>query len=205
MAFSKTISTIIVFLLLAACVTINVYFPEAAADSAARTIVRDVVGKTEVEIKQEVPAQDNGAAITPADSQKLSAATVILNLFVSSAHAAEADININTPVINQIRASLKARQPQMQPFFQSGALGLTRDGLIGVHNPAAIPLKDRNRVKKLVADDNRDRNALYKEIAKANGHPEWEGDIRRTFAKVWVEEFPPKTWYQGGTGSWQQK
>jgi uncharacterized protein YdbL (DUF1318 family) len=66
-------------------------------------------------------------------------------------------------------------------------------------------LKDRNRVKKLVADENRDRNGLYREIARANGHPEWEPDIRNTFARVWVEESRPGIWYQDAGGQWQRK
>ena len=44
MSHIKTLISFTIFLLLAACVTINVYFPAAAADSAARTIVRDVLG-----------------------------------------------------------------------------------------------------------------------------------------------------------------
>ena len=63
----------------------------------------------------------------------------------------------------------------------------------------------RNQVKKLVADENADRAKLYREIASANGHPEWEGDVRTTFAKVWVQEAPPGYWYQDGGGKWKQR
>jgi uncharacterized protein YdbL (DUF1318 family) len=60
-------------------------------------------------------------------------------------------------------------------------------------------------MKKLVADENRDRAALYREIARANGHPEWEKDVRSTFARVWQEEARRGYWIQLGNGSWKQK
>ena len=50
----------------------------------------------------------------------------------------------------------------------------------------------------------RDRKALYAEIARANDRPEWEAEIRATFARVWVEEVAAGTWYQAN-GSWVQK
>ncbi len=201
----KTLVSCMTLLALASCVTINVYFPAAAADSAARTIVRDVLG--------EQPAANKENAAEPADKDSsfemrytpwVGVFGGLLHLVIPQAHA-KADININTPVINKLRASLKARQPQLQAFFNSGALGLTNNGLVAVRKLGSIPLKDRNRVRKLVADENKDRNALYKEIAVANGHPEWAPDIQKTFAKVWVQESPSGIWYQDSNGDWKQK
>jgi hypothetical protein len=45
---------------------------------------------------------------------------------------------------------------------------------------------------------------VYREVAVANGHPEWEGQIREVFAKQWVASARPGWWYQSG-GSWKQK
>jgi hypothetical protein len=55
-----------------------------------------------------------------------------------------------------------------------------------------------------VADDNRDRKAVYREVAVANGHPEWEGQIRDVFARQWIASAHKGWWYQSG-GSWKQK
>ena len=44
-----------------------------------------------------------------------------------------------------------------------------------------------------------------KAIAKANGHPEWEPDVRNTFARTWIEEAATGWWYQNAAGKWQQK
>ncbi len=44
MVRTKTIVAQRLFLLLASCVTVNIYFPAAEAETAASTIVRDVLG-----------------------------------------------------------------------------------------------------------------------------------------------------------------
>ena len=202
---TKSIGTITIAVLLASCVTINVYFPAAAADTAARTIVRDVLGdQLDVPTEQQPPLQDKGSHLQRQLKPLTRLLTGVINTLVAPARA-QADINIDTPVIAQLRASLKQRQPRLRPYFNTGALGLTRDGLVGTHDVGAVPLKERNRFKKLVADENKDRNALYKEIARANGQPAWEPDIRKTFARVWVEEAPKGVWYQTSAGKWQKK
>ena len=63
-------------------------------------------------------------------------------------------------------------------------IGFTQDGLIEVRDQNLIPLPERNAARKLVAEENADRVALYREIAVANNHPEWEADIRTTFAAL---------------------
>lgn len=117
---------------------------------------------------------------------------------------AAADLEINTPAISALKSSMQARHAQLSPHFSSGAVGLTRDGLIAVHDANAVPLKDRQAVNSLVAAENNDRNAMYKEIASANGHPEWESEVRGTFAQRWVQKAQGGWWYQDG-GGWAKK
>jgi uncharacterized protein YdbL (DUF1318 family) len=101
---------------------------------------------------------------------------------------------------------MQARFGQLEPHFASGAVGLTADGLIEIRDANAAPLAERAGIRALVAEDNRDRNALYAAIARANGHPEWEADIRRTFARRWVERGAQPGWfYQDASGAWRQK
>ena len=67
-------------------------------------------------------------------------------------------------------------------------------------------LPDRGVLTRLVSEDNADREALYTEIAKANGHPEWAADIRKTFSRRWVERGARPGWYyQNASGGWVQK
>lgn len=129
---------------------------------------------------------------------------VLLMLAASWAMAA-ADLELNTPAVTSIRSSMHARHEQMRPLYASGAIGLTRDGLVAVHDANAIPLKDRQSVNSLVSAENDDRNALYKEIAIANGHPEWEAEVRSTFALRWAQKAPGGWWYQDAGGAWVKK
>jgi uncharacterized protein YdbL (DUF1318 family) len=88
--------------------------------------------------------------------------------------------------------------------FDSGALGFTEDGLISVRDAGKLELKDRVSMNAAVADDNRDRKAVYREVAVANGHPEWEAQIRNVFAKQWVDSARSGWWYES-SGGWKQK
>lgn len=117
---------------------------------------------------------------------------------------AAADLEINTPAISSLKASMQARHGQLAAHYASGAVGLTRDGLVAVRDANAVPLKDRQGVNALVSAENNDRNALYKEIASANGHPEWEAEVRSTFAQRWVQKAQGGWWYQDG-GGWAKK
>jgi uncharacterized protein YdbL (DUF1318 family) len=69
----------------------------------------------------------------------------------------------------------------------------------------AVPLAARQSVNGLIAAENQDRNALYREIARANSHPEWEADIRSTFGQRWIELARSGWWYQGADGGWVKK
>jgi len=201
MKHKSIISSFLFGLALSACVTINIYFPAAAAEDAARVIVRDVLNDEEVEVNKDSNEQ---TYYQKTDSFGYLVAASILNLIISPAHA-EADININTPAISALRASMKKRAASLKPHYASGAVGLTSNANVKIRDQSSISLKQRNQVKKMVADENKERGALYAEIARANNHPEWEAEIRATFAKVWVEEVAAGTWYQNASGDWAQK
>lgn len=190
-------------LLLASCVTINIYFPAAAAEEAARTIVRDVLGKDVEEETTPVPEDAQSAVEAPA---MLRLAGQVLEALVPSAHAAgEADIDISSPAIKRLRNSMAKRQRQLDDFYRSGAVGFANNGDLDIRDAGAVPLRERGRMKKLVADENDDRAALYREIARANNHPEWEKEVRKTFARVWRQEARKGYWIQRPNGNWKQK
>lgn len=193
-------------LLLASCVTINVYFPAAEAQQAAKEFVEDVIG--------EPPAgAGGGSASVPREALPQ---WVLLRrewrfdpvgVFIGSAHAQErADITIRTPAIQAIQQRMAERfQSTLAPLFDSGALGFGNDGLVVLRDPAKVPLAQRTVATQAVADENRDRRAVYREIAVANGKPEWEEQIRQTFAREWVAQARAGWWYQDSAGNWKQK
>jgi uncharacterized protein YdbL (DUF1318 family) len=180
-------------LLLSACVTINVYFPAAEAEEAAREFVDKVIGE-----KSGDPPPPPAETRPPGLS--------VLGFLIADAHAQSADISLKTPAILAIQERMAQRfQSQLAPAFDAGALGFSNDGLIVVRDATQIGLRERAAVNQALAEDNRDRNALYREIAVANGHPEWEGQIRETFARQWVAGARAGWWYQDAGGTWQQR
>lgn len=196
----------------AGCVTINVYFPAAAAEQAADRFIQDVLGEAVdehgAELKPQVqPDPDTAGSSTVEPLHwSLRGLAGVLDLVVSEAHAQQADIDINTPQINTIKRRMENRlQNQLRPYFESGALGFTVDGMIAIRDRAAVPLSERRALENLVAEDNRDRAAVYREIAVANGHPEWEEQIRATFARRWIGNAPGGWYYQDSSGGWVQK
>jgi uncharacterized protein YdbL (DUF1318 family) len=128
----------------------------------------------------------------------------IAALLAAPVALAAADLEINTPAIAALESSMQARYAQLAGYYASGAVGLTRDGLVAVRDANAVPLAQRQGVNALVAAENKDRNALYKEIASTNGHPEWEPEVRNTFAQRWVQKAQSGWWYQGASG-WTKK
>ena len=193
-------------LALSACVTINVYFPAAAAEKAADKIIEDVWGgdkSSESETKREDNKQ-TALRDTAGQRMLLAAAASVLDFIVSPAHA-QANLNVDTPAIRQLTQSMEARHAQLKKYYDAGSIGLTRDGLVQVRDQNLVPLPERNSVRKLVAEENADRTKLYREIAAANGHSEWEADIRTTFAERWASKAPAGWWDQDESGAWKQK
>jgi uncharacterized protein YdbL (DUF1318 family) len=194
---------------LAACVTINIYFPAAAAEKAADRIIEDVWGKPVEEGGEGQPApapEGEQQSRAPGSLDGAPAwAVALLDILVPPAHAAEPDFDISSPGIRSIQASMRGRHGRLAPYYNSGAVGLTKDGEVAIVDPGAISLRERNQVRQLVADENADRDALYREIARANGHPEWESKIRETFARRWIANAQRGWKVQDASGNWRGK
>jgi len=197
--------------LLAACVTVNVYFPAAAAEQAADRIIDTVTSQPAGANPDETtPAKaPPHSRLAPVGDQRilLAAAGAVLDFLIAPAQAqASPNLEISDPQTRAVTASMQRRFADLKKYFDSGVIGLTADGQVAIRDQNGIPLAERAVVARLVTEDNRDRATLYSEIAKANKHPEWEPDIRRTFARRWVERGAQPGWYyQDSGGRWVQK
>jgi uncharacterized protein YdbL (DUF1318 family) len=189
-------------LFLTACVTINIYFPAAAAEKVADEIIKGIQAEKNggSEQKEGVVPQSKVDGLQIVIYQWVDN---IFNVIISPAHAEAADLSVNTAGIRKLRGRMQARFASLKPFYQQGNVGIMADGfLVGKGN---ISLKSRNKVKKLVAAENKDRQSLYQEIANANGHPEWFAQIKATFATRWVGNAKAGWFYQTSTGIWKKK
>lgn len=190
-------------LLLVACVTINVYFPAAAAQAAADRVIDEVWGGQAAPAPVAPPAElaPTSSLVLPG-AQEL--ARRVLDFVVPGAQAADPDLDISSPGIQRLTDSMEARFPALSPYYASGAVGLMADGYIVVRDANLVPLPERNKVRTLVANENADRAALYHELAVANGQPQWESQIRSVFAKRWIAR-ARAGWYVQDGGNWKQK
>ncbi len=208
---------LLILCLLAACVTVNVYFPAAAAEQAADRIIDTVTSQPGGTISNDKTRSNDAtpgkappnSRLTSTGEQPvlLAAAGALLNLLIPAAEAqASPNLEVSDPQIRAVTASMQQRFGALKKYFDAGVIGLTADGQVAVRDQNAIALADRAVVARLVTEDNRDRATLYAELAKANKHPEWEPDIRRTFARRWVERGAQAGWYYQDTGGkWVQK
>jgi uncharacterized protein YdbL (DUF1318 family) len=130
---------------------------------------------------------------------------LVLLLGIMGTAAAQANLEINTPAIAALKSSMQQRHTQLLPLYSSGAVGLTRDGNVALRDANTVPLAQRAQVNGLIAAENQDRAALYREIAQANKHPEWESEIRTTFAQRWIDRAQPGWYYQNASGAWVRK
>jgi uncharacterized protein YdbL (DUF1318 family) len=192
------ISVLSVFVV--ACVTINVYFPEAAAVEAADRIIDKVRGEDEAGTTSHNPVSPQQPA-----PLLLSLANGISSFLISDANAQDnVDFDKPSPEKQALENSLASRFPSLRPYLDSGAIGLSDAGLLEFRDRNLVPLKDRNQVVQLLAAQNNDWNALYAEIAALNNHPEWQDSIRRTFAERWIAK-ADRGWYYREGGTWKQK
>ncbi|MGB0220285.1 MAG: YdbL family protein [Sinimarinibacterium flocculans] len=187
----------------AACVTINVYFPAAAAEKAADRIIDDVWGDSAA------PAPAGGETSSLTGGTLLVAAAGALKWtldgLIPAAEAAEPNLDATSPEITRLKTQMERRFTDLKPLLDQGLVGLGADGFVAVRDPSAVPLAERNRVRTLVGNENADRAALYREIAVANGQPQWETQIREVFAARWIAKAQPGWWYQNDSGAWAQK
>ncbi|MGH8117852.1 MAG: YdbL family protein [Rhodanobacteraceae bacterium] len=197
--------------LLAGCVTVNVYFPAAQAQQAADQVIGNIMG-SDSSGATPAPAASTHPAPTPSAKPASSGleplAARVVRALIPAAYAAEPQVNlhIQTPAIQAIEARMRTRfQSIMRGLLQSGAVGFTNNGDVAIRDASKIPLAERSQATQAVAQENADRAELYKQIAIANGHPEWAQRMRETFARQWISRERPGWYYQDASGKWQQK
>jgi uncharacterized protein YdbL (DUF1318 family) len=188
--------------LLASCVTVNIYFPAAAIQEAADRIVDDVRRTPEQKPEQ---SPDQKTEPDP-DKKSLLDRFRLVNLGPSDAHAGAVDVNVSTPAIRALKGSMATRFAQLQPFYAKGAVGETNNGLVAARDTGVLSLKEKADLNRLVDEENRDRRSLYAEIIRANKiDPAQLGEVQRLFANSWRDKSSPGWWIQQDGGQWVKK
>ncbi len=187
-----------------ACVTINVYFPEAAIKDLSQQI-EDQVQKEAA--KQQPPSE--APAPAPADKPKGGSASLLdLALGATPASAEEvAAPEVSSPAIRKIIESRAARVAQINAFKAQGVIGESNRALLEPRSLDKLAdLKARAQVQQLVKAENADRDALFKEIAAAkNVDLSQLPKIQETYAATLRDNARPGDWIQLPDGTWKQK
>jgi uncharacterized protein YdbL (DUF1318 family) len=179
------------------CVTVNIYFPAAAIQKAADQIVDDV---RKIPEQQPVPAPEQKQ-----NQSGLFQRTRWVRLGLAEA-AAAVDVNVSTPAIRNLKASLASRFPQLLPLYTKGAIGETNNGLVAARDTGSLSLKEKADVTRLVEQENADRQALYAEIIRANNlDSRSTGEVQRIFANSWRDKSAAGWWIQRDGGEWAKK
>jgi len=152
----------VVVLLVISCVTVNVYFPEAAVQAAADKFVEKV--------KEGAGATEN--------KQKNDKSSWLIPIF--SVAYAEANISTNSPKIKALENQIIANYKMLFPHIQSGAIFETDNGYLQ-------PRGDLDaRTRSLLNQHNEDRKAVYQEILRFNNLPGGElSHIEKIFGRSW--------------------
>lgn len=190
-------SILVAVFLASACVTVNIYFPAAAVERAADQIVKETWGGPEQPPKPEGQSQSRAFDLRSALAEWK---------WVGTAHAQETDINVSNPAIRALRDSIKRRSELLKPYMDRGNVGIRQDGLLTLRTNDGLSLKERAEVQQLINAENRDREALYGEIAKANNiSTENVPKIKSIFARSWLEQARSGWWIQDNQGNWKRK
>jgi uncharacterized protein YdbL (DUF1318 family) len=177
-------------LVLSACITVNIYFPEAAVKKTAEEIVNEV-RNSDKKIKDEVKKDE---------VKKSAGFSLVPSLY------AQQETEVTTPRIRAIKESIKARFDKLVPHFDAGRIGETKDGNLQVLNEGGLSLQDKSVLRKLVNDENQDRRDLYAEVAKAlNIDAGQIGRVQQIFAEQWIGKAHAGWMIQKADGSWVKK
>ena len=85
-----------------------------------------------------------------------------------TAYAEELKVT-TSPLIVEIATKMRERNPEVAALKQQGCLGETNRGLVELRDCAATQDGEKqNAAQKIVAEENKDRTALYNEIVRLN-------------------------------------
>lgn len=172
----RLLTAVLGLLLALACVTINIYFPAEKVKSVADKIVDEIRGP-----------EKKGA---PKPEQNSSLLRWLAGLAVAEAWAEEVT-TVENATIRELKTRMKARYPQTRLYYRKGILQEGDDGYVRLVSGKGLSLKEKRLLKGLVAAENRDRKALYEEVARAlQIDPSQVGRVAEIFAKEWKETLP---------------
>jgi len=203
--------------LFAACaiITVNVYFPEKAVKDAYKSLDDMLLKDGSPGAVKQPESVPGNAGSKPQSS--------LYNLlpslsFCGVAHAADNNGDelavemASMPEVDKAYAEMSSRMPRLNSLFDSGAVGLTKQGLVTVRDKTKITAQD----EQLVNAENQSRKLLVNSMAKAilkiakvqeskEALGQVLGKAAATYADTKREAAKPGWWIQLQSDRWVQK
>ena len=186
---------------LAACVTVNVNFPESAVQEATDDYVRDIY-RTKEQGKSPTakPSPHSGASAGATSSSSALSFSMIASSY------ADVSFNLTSAKTESIKGKMKARVPEIIEQKRAGVLGETKSGLLTIRDASKLKPLLKKRVEDFVKEENNDRDGLYAEIVQANHLGSNNlNSVQASFARSFQSESPSGTWVESPSGAWSQK
>lgn len=168
------------------CAVVNVYvtFPEEKVKKAAEDLL---------------------APPTPSKTPQ----SFLDNLFTKNLYANEVvvtkDLKTDSPKISQAKEKMDSWRGKLDEFKKAGYIGETNDFKVVIRE---VPKDSETakEVRKIVDDENIQREIMIKELLKINNAaPEEEKKFRKIFSEVAQKYSPVNTWIQLSDNSWTKK
>lgn len=158
----SNIATIVAVLCIVGCVvipdTIHITIDIRHVEQQADNFLDYVEGKTDV-------APGEGTT----ESEDTSWLRKGLDFFAPVRIAYAAELNESSPRVTQIANSMKKRNAQVVALKKQGSIGENNRGFLELIRPEVLAGdEEKNNVQGVVAAENADRKALYKELARLN-------------------------------------
>lgn len=178
--------------LIAACVTVNVYFPAAKVEEAAKQIVEEVY-------------QEKGARPQTRLAPSPEAGGWTGWLGPREAHAEEAS-TVSNAAIRALKDQIAQRHTQLVAHYAKGQVGIDREGFLQARDTSGLGLSEVAAVKRLVEADNAARRQLYAEVARALSlQPQQVTQVQEVFAREWRDKAQAGWWVQDDAGEWKKR
>lgn len=188
------ISGALALFLLTACVTINIYFPAAEVRKTADTIVKEVRGNDAAALEQDTTGgSDSGTG------------PVSFISFSSTAWAGD-ELTVSNANIRSLKDRIKNTYPMLRKWLIKGVLGEDANGYVAMRSEQGLNLKEKMDVRRIMNEENTNRKALYKAVAKALDIPPSEvPKVGKIFADSWQQAVPQGAWVEIRPGKWVRR
>lgn len=125
---------------------------------------------------------------------------------VAAPTADQINLEIGTPPTIVVRHSLAQRQSRLIRFYEWGAIGIDKDGMVKMRDDSMLTNYTLKKTAgKLIDQENPDRLSLIYAISEAHGGKEAIPLVKQLMAKRWKEQWKSGWWMEDEHGNWTKK